>query len=484
MRTSGLTLRLGSFAAVSLIGRYPSLSRRPGSPVRRPPGRVATPRLRVSAAPMRLPVLPSVSRVLNADLARSRPFRALRAAVRTPRTAQPARTVTWERAALTGVSAGAITLAATRGLAAATPTAPLAPAALAEAPAPASDATSTETPKRPPALARTPTRPAPLQLAAHRRLDSAIHTEQEIIPAASAAGAGRPRAHAISLGTTAPPRPAVAARSRTIGETRRELAASAVRAQTVAMTGLLATRDSVQRKVAQKRTVLASAFGPGVEIKPTAAQLTEAPASPTPRIGAHRGAEPTPNVETPAAPGKPVSRLDKALGRAAALAYRGKQSAEHAGAAVRGHARATRDTAAEMRRLLPAPPRVSLTVSGPKAAKAPMIPAAAHSRLVPGPDGALRPSLIDTTAALFAAKFGAERAAMISADVPTTAMGAQPMTMSHVSPVPTDRTVATKSLLDDPRALQELTDKVVDRIEARVIDELERRGRRHNSGSF
>jgi hypothetical protein len=47
-----------------------------------------------------------------------------------------------------------------------------------------------------------------------------------------------------------------------------------------------------------------------------------------------------------------------------------------------------------------------------------------------------------------------------------------------------ERAGEDSSLLDDPRALQELTDEVVDRIEARVIDELERRGRRHNTGVF
>jgi len=40
------------------------------------------------------------------------------------------------------------------------------------------------------------------------------------------------------------------------------------------------------------------------------------------------------------------------------------------------------------------------------------------------------------------------------------------------------------SLLDDPRRLQELVDTVVERIEAKVVDELERRGRRHTPGAF
>jgi hypothetical protein len=39
-------------------------------------------------------------------------------------------------------------------------------------------------------------------------------------------------------------------------------------------------------------------------------------------------------------------------------------------------------------------------------------------------------------------------------------------------------------VLDDPRRLQELVDTVVERIEAKVVDELERRGRRHTPGAF
>jgi hypothetical protein len=497
-RTSVATLRLGSFAAVSLIARRPSFARRGASALRRPPGRVAIPRLRVSAARPRLPLLPSVSRVVNADLAKSKPFRALRAAVRSERQVRPARVTTWERAAVTGATSSAITLAATRGLAAATPPRPAAAAVAPPADpagAPAEEVAAPQPPVRPHALAGTPT--APFQLGAHRRLDSAIRAERIISPATPGSPA-RPRANAISL---APSRRAVPDRSRAIGSTRRELAASAVRAQAVAMTGLLATRDSLRSKAAEKPSLLASAFGPGTEIRPAAAQATEpthatvtAGKPPPSRIGAHRGAAAEPVAEPPAeqiaappTPRRPVSRLGAALGRASALAAKSKESVARAGTTLRGHAREARDTAVEVRRLLPAPPRVSLNVSTSRPTPKPAIPAAAAvqpSRLVPGPDGKLRPSLIDTTAALFAAKFGAERAAMISADLPGTGMGAQHMTTSHVSPLHVEPAVAAKSVLDDPRALRELTDKVVDRIEARVIDELERRGRRHSSGSF
>jgi hypothetical protein len=85
---------------------------------------------------------------------------------------------------------------------------------------------------------------------------------------------------------------------------------------------------------------------------------------------------------------------------------------------------------------------------------------------------------------LFAAKFGTGPATSIPAGLTGEPMGAHQMSVSPIRPQPADRATPEQSLLDDPRALDELTDKVVDRIEARVIDELERRGRRHNTGVF
>lgn len=54
-------------------------------------------------------------------------------------------------------------------------------------------------------------------------------------------------------------------------------------------------------------------------------------------------------------------------------------------------------------------------------------------------------------------------------------------TPRHDEPAATDVAAA---LLSDPRQLHELVDAVVDRIERRVVDELERRGRRQNFGAF
>lgn len=48
----------------------------------------------------------------------------------------------------------------------------------------------------------------------------------------------------------------------------------------------------------------------------------------------------------------------------------------------------------------------------------------------------------------------------------------------------TDGDADPLEFLDDPKNLDDLVDKVVGRIERRVIDELERRGRRHRPGVF
>lgn len=48
----------------------------------------------------------------------------------------------------------------------------------------------------------------------------------------------------------------------------------------------------------------------------------------------------------------------------------------------------------------------------------------------------------------------------------------------------TDGGPAVFEFLEDPKNLDQLVDKVVGRIERRVIDELERRGRRHRPGVF
>lgn len=97
----------------------------------------------------------------------------------------------------------------------------------------------------------------------------------------------------------------------------------------------------------------------------------------------------------------------------------------------------------------------------------------------------MRPSLIDSTAALFAAKFGAAKAAATSMTEEWAArMNREQSGLSEVQRAPVVHPGPAESVLDDPRAMQELVDKVVERIENKVVDELERRGRRHNPGVF
>jgi hypothetical protein len=108
--------------------------------------------------------------------------------------------------------------------------------------------------------------------------------------------------------------------------------------------------------------------------------------------------------------------------------------------------------------------------------------------LARGPDGTLRRSLVDTTADLFRAE---DAAAFPSDELQEGQQMAQndPARLRVVRSGETGFTAEAAapkevSVLDDPRRLQELVDTVVERIEAKVIDELERRGRRHTPGAF
>jgi hypothetical protein len=139
---------------------------------------------------------------------------------------------------------------------------------------------------------------------------------------------------------------------------------------------------------------------------------------------------------------------------------------------------------------LPAPPPVSLNRSPAARAGSPPVPASAQPgapALARGPDGTLRRSLVDTTADLFRAQDSAE---LPSDDLQEGQQMAQndPARLRVVRSGETGFTAEAVtqevSVLDDPRRLQELVDTVVERIEAKVVDELERRGRRHTPGAF
>jgi hypothetical protein len=97
-------------------------------------------------------------------------------------------------------------------------------------------------------------------------------------------------------------------------------------------------------------------------------------------------------------------------------------------------------------------------------------------------------SLVDTTAHLFDADAAATRIADdLSGGVAMSPF--EPTTLNVVSRRGEARSEsnqpdAASALLSDPRRLQQLVDVIVDRIERRVVDELERRGRRQRFGAF
>jgi hypothetical protein len=108
--------------------------------------------------------------------------------------------------------------------------------------------------------------------------------------------------------------------------------------------------------------------------------------------------------------------------------------------------------------------------------------------MVPGPGGILRQSLVQTTAHLFdAAAASTQVAGDISRGVEM--LPSEQSTLRVVSAAgqsfsePEVPDVAAE-LLANPSQLHELVDAIVDRIERRVVDELERRGRRQNFGAF
>jgi hypothetical protein len=277
------------------------------------------------------------------------------------------------------------------------------------------------------------------------------------------------------------------------------------------MSDLLAAGRPAQRGAAAERgSSLASAFGVVEHIRPAGAAAAGSPtAAPGPgaaawpataqRSSSHRSVHnfgtfsvSGASAVSGASPGSGTSSVGRAWRPAASSA-----TAERLRRATSGAATQRRRAAAETDLLayLPAPPPVSVRSPSAATTAAPPIPASARSgassRLVPGPDGTLRRSLVDVTADLLRAP----------ADAPELHEGGQPMALhdqleqSHLrvvqpgetGPVSTDNATqpATDStILDDPRRLEELVDKVVERIETRVIDELERRGRRHDWGVF
>jgi hypothetical protein len=268
-----------------------------------------------------------------------------------------------------------------------------------------------------------------------------------------------------------------------------------------AMSDLLASgRSAVHGAAPEQPRALASAFGPGEQIRPAGAAAprgvmpaglaTPGPIRSDVPVSAAASAFAASAFSGPGRrPGTRTERGPRGTDQSASSPDRG----DRPGATGRaGLARAGRAASASLPapNYLPAPPPVSLNRSPAARAGSPAVPASAQPgapALARGPDGTLRRSLVDTTADLFRAQDSAE---LPSDDLQEGQQMAQndPARLRVVRSGDTGFTAEAVtqevSVLDDPRRLQELVDTVVERIEAKVVDELERRGRRHTPGAF
>jgi hypothetical protein len=137
-------------------------------------------------------------------------------------------------------------------------------------------------------------------------------------------------------------------------------------------------------------------------------------------------------------------------------------------------------------RYLPAPPRLSVRRSTAS------VGADAPAQRSAGPAGPpfAPESLVRRTTQLFADAAAADIARTLATSMAEPEGG----TMSETRPAdaqrltrdspPAQDNARTEGLLQSPQFLEQLVDKVVDRIERKVVDELERRGRRHGRGAF
>ncbi|MGH3263857.1 MAG: hypothetical protein ACRDNS_17910, partial [Trebonia sp.] len=135
---------------------------------------------------------------------------------------------------------------------------------------------------------------------------------------------------------------------------------------------------------------------------------------------------------------------------------------------------------------LPAPPPVSI------ARAAPPVPASARNtapirRSIAGAAAGI--SLVESTAQAFRELESSGRQPQRSTDRQegsqmTEILPSMTTSRSVESAASKQATVIQTSVLDDPAQMSQLVDEVVDRIERRVVDELERRGRRYTPGAF
>jgi hypothetical protein len=164
---------------------------------------------------------------------------------------------------------------------------------------------------------------------------------------------------------------------------------------------------------------------------------------------------------------------------------------------------------AALRSYLPAPPPVSIRRAVPQ--PAPPVPAVARassaaaatsaagpatSAVAPLTDAVVRRSFLDATAGLFRSGEGQPPAIrrFVDGSGGLDMPDQLPTRMSVVGPgfqpfrgagdEDENNPFGDVSAPHDDRRLDELVDRVVERIEQRVVDELERRGRRHTPGAF
>jgi hypothetical protein len=130
--------------------------------------------------------------------------------------------------------------------------------------------------------------------------------------------------------------------------------------------------------------------------------------------------------------------------------------------------------------MLPAPPPVSVRNRAEDVGASPD----GGWPLVRGPDGTLRRSLVETTADLFRSSSPTASTAAATSGDEMTDPERRLSVVRENPPASVEKQEKEQSILDNPRELNELVDKVVDKIEQRVVDELERRGRRHTPGVF
>jgi hypothetical protein len=263
--------------------------------------------------------------------------------------------------------------------------------------------------------------------------------------------------------------------------------AAAAQGSAIAMPDLLAVYRSPARGAQPTRAgTLATGFGASELIRPAGSAAADV------------AMPPSAGVESTSGAGGVRSLARSGAARGTDSSVHGTDLApDRAGAAdVRRAVGPADRRTGTARAYLPAPPPVSIRRTPLGAAQSgPPVPASARALAstasATAMGGAVRRSLVDSTAHLFSGDDAESAAMQQNGDQQRGTQMTQslPAGMSIVRPgeaAVAERTErpAEPSILQDPGKLEELVDKVVDRIERRVVDELERRGHRHTPGAF